>query len=766
MGLKTLMAVRAGLAAVLMGAMATVAAAQNFTIESIVVDGNRRIETSTIANFTGITPGTTLDAAALNTAIQNVRASGLFETVVPDVRGGVLFITVEEFPTVNVVDFEGNNRLSDDILKTLVRAAPRRVFSADQVEADATRIAEAYANQGRIAATVTPRIIERSDNRVDVVFEIVEGAVIEIERISFVGNRSFSDRRLRRVLESKQAGIFRLFVTRDVFIEDRLDFDRQVLADFYASRGFIDFQILSVNAELNQTRDAFFITFQVREGQQFAFGDVSIISDVPDVTTDDFNRALTTQAGDTYSPVAIDNTIERMERQALDLELNFIRIEPKIERDETTQTVNLTYVIARGERRFIERIDISGNTTTRDNVIRRQFRIVEGDPFNPREIRRTARRIRALGFFGSADVQAREGSRDGQVVLDVDVTEQPTGTFNFGLNYNSTDGAGLLLAFKERNFLGRGQAFALNVVTGSNSNTFSLDFTEPALFDRNLAFGVNLRYRRTDNNNARYDTQTVRIAPSLAFPISETGRLSTRIFYEEEDLFDANTPSGIITAEAEEGLEASAGLGYTVSFDNRRTGLNPRAGVFSRIGQDFHLTGAQKYVATNLSFGAQTTVLREDVTLSAEMDVSGLSFNSGNSRVTDRFFASANKIRGFRYGGIGPREINGNSDDALGGNYLAATRFEARFPIGLPDEYGITGGAFVDFGSVWGLEPATLDTAKGTVLYEDFTLRSTRGLSLFWNTPIGPLRFNFSRVLKKEDRDRENNFDLTIATRF
>ena len=269
MGLKTLMAVRAGLAAVFMGAMATVTAAQSFTIGSINVDGNRRIETSTIANFTGITPGATLDAAALNTAIQNVRASGLFETVTPDVRGGVLFITVAEFPTVNVVDFEGNNRLSDDILKTLVRAAPRRVFSADQVEADATRIAEAYANQGRIAATVTPRIIKRSDNRVDVVFEIIEGAVIEIERISFVGNRSFSDRRLRRVLESKQAGIFRLFVTRDVFIEDRLDFDRQVLADFYASRGFIDFQILSINAELNQTRDAFFITFQVREGQQF-----------------------------------------------------------------------------------------------------------------------------------------------------------------------------------------------------------------------------------------------------------------------------------------------------------------------------------------------------------------------------------------------------------------------------------------------------------------------------------------------------------------
>ncbi|MEO0358417.1 MAG: outer membrane protein assembly factor BamA, partial [Pseudomonadota bacterium] len=449
------------LAMALIVVLAVPALGQSIRINSIDVDGNRRIETSTIISFAGIERGAALTTSQVNDAIQRVRASGLFESVDAQVRGSTLVLTVVEFPTVNRVAFEGNRRLDDEDLARIVRISPRRIYSATQVEADAANISEAYANQGRLLATVTPRIIRRTENRVDVVFEVQEGGVVEIERISFVGNRQYSDRRLRRVLETKQAGFFRLLGGRVTFVEDRIQFDRQVLTDFYQSRGFIDFQTLGVNAELAESRDAFFLTFRVREGQQFRFGNITASSDLPQVDVDMFDRALRSRtSGAVYSPKIVEDTITRMERRAVALGLDFIRVEPRVTRNDADLTLDLDYVITRGERVFVERIDIEGNTTTLDRVVRRQFDSVEGDPFNPRAIRASAERIRALGFFGNADVNAREGSTPSQVIIDVDVAEQPTGSFSFGANFNSDDGLGFIANFREANFLGRGQALS------------------------------------------------------------------------------------------------------------------------------------------------------------------------------------------------------------------------------------------------------------------------------------------------------------------
>ncbi|WP_147125037.1 outer membrane protein assembly factor BamA [Shimia ponticola] len=746
--------------------MATALFAQSIRVSNITVDGNRRIETATIQSYTGLVPGQTVTQSELNAAVQAIRATGLFESVSATPRGNTLAITVVEFPTVNRIAFEGNNRLGDEDLQRIVRSQPRRVYNPAIAEQDADTIAQVYADQGRLAATVVPKIIRRSDNRVDLIYEITEGGLVEIERISFVGNKAFSDRRLRGVLQTKQAGILRVLVARDTFVEDRIEFDQQVLRDFYNSRGYIDFRTVSVNSELSRERDGFFLTFNVQEGQQFRVGAVTTSTTQSDIDPDTFQNALKLREGAVYSPVAIENNIARLERLALNMGLNFIQVNPRISRNDRDLTLDVDFEINRGPRIFVERIDIEGNTTTLDRVVRRQFDIVEGDPFNPREIRRSASRIRALGYFSNADVNAREGSSPDQVVVDVDVTEQPTGSFSFGGNYSSQNGFGLLASFSERNFLGRGQRLSFDLATGRDTNQFSFDFLEPGLFDRDLAAGLSVSYRTTNNASALFDTTSLSITPSLAFPVSPNGRLTLNAFARSDDLFDVNTSTAIIQAEGERGRTSTGGLGYAYSFDNRRSGLNPNAGVVFRFSQDYAFAGDDmRYIETRALAAAETRVLGEDVTLRATLEAGNLHFLEGSSRVTDRYFPSSRQFRGFDRRGFGPREINGTDNDSLGGEMFAIARLEAEFPLGLPEEYGITGGVFLDHGSVW--DAGDVSAADpGDLFYNDYTPRTVVGFSIFWTSPLGPLRFNFTDAIEKEEFDEEQTFDLTISTRF
>jgi outer membrane protein insertion porin family len=740
------------------------AQAQDFRFNAISVEGNQRIEAGTIASYLGVARGETVSAAELNDGYQRILGSGLFESVEIEPRGNTLVVRVVEFPTVNRITFEGNARIDDEALSAIVQSQSRRVFSPSTAEADAARITEAYSQQGRIAARVSPKVIRRSDNRVDLVFEVFEGGVSEVERIGFAGNQVFSDRRLRRVLETKQAGLFRALIQSDTFIEDRIEFDRQVLRDFYQSRGYVDFRTTGVNAELSDERDAYFITFNVEEGQQFSFGEITATSDLADVDPEVFQNAIRLRSGRTYSPTAVETEIARLERLAIREGLNFVRVEPRVTRNDRDLTLDVEFLLTRGERVFVERIDIEGNTTTLDRVVRRQFRVVEGDPFNPREIRESAERVRALGYFGDAQVEAREGSTPQQVVIDVDVEEQPTGSLSFGGSYSTSSGFGAAITFRERNFLGRGQQLGLGVTTGVDSSNYSFNFTEPAFLGRDLAFNFSASYLETDNASAEYDTAIGNFSTGFTFPVSENGRLNLRYGARFSDITNLEDEVGsIITAEAEQGEVWDSYLGYRYSYDTRRTGLNPNAGVLLEFGQDFGGVGGDRtFVETNLRAVAQTKIYNDDITLRATLQAGALDFSEGGSRVTDRFSLGSNLMRGFEGGGIGPREVGPDGvNDPLGGNYFAVARFEAEFPLPLPEEYGVSGGVFYDVGSLWGLEET-----NPNVLYEDFTARHVVGVSLFWDTPIGPLRFNFSEAVSKQDFDEEQNFDLTISTQF
>jgi outer membrane protein insertion porin family len=739
------------------------ATAQSLRVSQIVVEGNERVDARTIQSYTGISRGQTVSAAELNDAYQRVLASGLFESVAIEPRGGTVVVRVQEFPVILRVNFEGNRRIASDKLREITQTRARRVYNASLVEADARAIAEAYSIEGRLAARVEPRIIRRQGNAVDVVFEIAEGRQTEIERINFVGNRAFTDRRLRNVLSTRQAGLLRAFVSADIYDANRLEVDKQMLTDFYLSRGYLDFQVTDATAEVSRERDGFFVTFTLREGLPYQIGPTRVISEFPGVDAAEFQDLIRIRPNTVYSPTLIENAVARMENLALRKGYDFLRVDPRFKRDDANQILDVTFAIVRGPRIFVERIDIEGNTSTRDDVIRRQFRTSEGDPLNPREIREAAERIRALGLFKTANVDAREGSSADRVIVRAEVEEAPTGSLQFGISYGSAAGVGFTLAFAESNLMGRGQSLDLNLGIGGDYQTSSLRFVEPAFLGRDVRFAVDVLWARNQANRfSPWDSEIIRLQPSLEFSLTQRSRLELRYMVQSSGISDTATTKAVTSdvLDPELGKRSfTSSLGYSWSWDTRRSGISEDTRFLFRLSQDVAgLGGDAKYLKTEALAVAETNVLNGNVTLRAEVEGGALvGFGGYNSRALDRFFLNG-KIRGFEPYGIGPRDNNAEANP-LGGNFYAVARMEAEFPIGLPERLGIKGGVFFDAGTVWGL-----DNAAGND--DSLRLRTVAGVSLFWTSPIGPLRFNFSSALNKMPYDREQTFDLTIQARF
>jgi len=767
--LQRVVAIFLFISAVSIGLMGT-AEAQTYRFNTVSVQGNQQIDDATIIGFARIARSRSMTASELNAAYQRVAGTGFFRSVDFVPSGAQLVIRVEEYPILNRVNFEGNRRVNNDALAPVVQSRSGAVYSPAQAEADANAIAEVYAAQGRLAARVTPRLIERAGGRVDLAFEIVEGSMVEIERISFVGNRDFSERRLRNVIDTAQAGRLSMFFRVDNYNEQRIARDRGILQDFYLSRGYADAQVLSAVTELTRERDGAYVTFTIREGQQYRFGAATVQSEISGIDAARYQAAITLRPGALFSPVAIDNQIQQLERVAYQSGERFVRAEPRLSRNERQGTVDVVFALVRADRVFIERIDIQGNTTTQDNVIRRQFHVAEGDPFNPREIREAAARIRELGYFSDVQVTPQPGGAADQAVVDVQVEETTTGSLGFGLSYGANDGIGGNLTYSESNFMGRGQTVTASISTVRSARSFDFSITEPALFDRDLALGLRMGLSSTTATDAaNFSTRVIQVAPSLSFPISENARLSVRTTLMRDSISVADAPAPPETDPISPRLRREAGLGrvitgsvgYTYSLDTRYRGNTPESGFNFRFSQDAAALGDRRWLRTSALIGYEQRILSGDVTLRAEAEAGAMVHRSGFSRISERFNLSNDQMRGFRPFGIGPRD--GTTDDGLGGNYFAVARFEAQFPLGLPQEYGITGGAFVDVGSLWGIDGVA---AGETVVGSARRLRATAGLALFWDSPIGPLRFNFTTPLRREAYDRVQYFDFTIAARF
>jgi outer membrane protein insertion porin family len=756
----------------------TLTLAQGTAVFSRVdVAGNQRIEADTIRTYAGIEPGQPVTPEQLNLAVRNLFDTGLFEDVDVMPEAGRLLITVKENPTINQIAFEGNDALDDEALNEAIELRPRLAYSVAVAEADAQRIIDAYRAAGRYAASVTPVIIRQPDNRVDLVFEIDEGRVTSIQRINFIGNEVFSDRRLRRVIESNQTNWLSFIFGRTTYDADRLELDRELLRQFYLERGFVDIQVLSATAELARERTGFFLTFTVSEGQRYNFGRVSVSSAIPGLNAADFEPLLAPVADrGVYNIRLVDRVVQRMVFQAGQAGYAFVEIRPQVEKDAANRIVNINFQMVEGERVFIERIDISGNTRTLDRVIRRQFRVVEGDAFNAREIREADDRIKSLGYFKSSTVEVREGTTPGRALIDVTVEEQPTGSLSLGGAYSTSEGFLAQIQLTERNFLGRGQTVSATIAGSSQFGNFELSFTEPALFDRDLLAGFSIYYRNRDFREQSFRTSSVGFEPRLGFPTSENGRLTLRYRLSWDDIYDVQDDTSRIIQE-EEGQLSTSAVGFTYSYDRRNSIVDPTAGFILSLIQDFAGVGGDTtYSKTRGQARAYTSFFEEELVLSAELE-GGVIVAQDGDRITDRFNAGGDSFRGFARNGLGPRDFCGDDDeavctfpqqdlevdDALGGNLYSILRLDASFPIGLPQEYGVYGGLFADVGSLWGLDD--VDGSMG-VVDDGFHLRSAVGVSLFIDTPFAPLRFNYAVPLQYEDYDVTERFRFTIQTRF
>jgi outer membrane protein insertion porin family len=756
----------------------TIAGAQGTAVFSRVdVAGNQRIEADTIRAYAGIEPGVPVSPEQVNLAVRNLFDTGLFEDVQVAPEAGRLVITVVENPTINQIAFEGNDELDDDALTEAIQLRPRLAYSVAAAEADAQRIIEAYRAAGRYAAAVNPVIIRQPENRVDLVFEISEGRPTSVQRVNFVGNQAFSDRRLRRVIQTNQANWASFIFGGTSYDADRLELDRELLRQFYLERGYIDFQVLSSTAQLVRERNGFFLSFTVSEGERYDFGQVSVSSAVPGLNAADFQALLAPVAGGgVYNVKLVDRVVQRMAYQAGQAGYAFVEIRPQVTKNPGNRTVDINFQLVEGQRVFVERIDISGNTRTLDRVIRRQFHIVEGDAFNSREIREAEDRIRGLGYFKEASVNVREGTTPDQALIDVRVEEQPTGSLSLGGAFSSSEGLSAQISLTERNFLGRGQTFTATISASSEFANYELGFYEPSLFDRDLLAGFSIFYRDRNYEEQSFNTSSIGIEPRVGFPLSENGRLTLRYRLSQDGIDDVQDDTSRIIQQEEGDLITSA-VGFTYAYDRRNSVVDPTAGFILTVNQQFAgLGGDVTHSKTQGTARAYTSFFDEDLVLSAELE-GGVIVSQDGTRITDRFTTGGDSFRGFARNGVGPRDFCGDADeavctvpqvglevdDALGGNYYSVLRLDASFPIGLPEEYGIYGGLFADAGSLWGLD----ETAGSMGEVDDgFHLRAAAGISLFVDTPFAPLRFNYAVPLKREDYDVVERFRFSVQTRF
>ena len=732
---------------------------QEALVSSIIIDGNKRISSDTIVSLSKVQIGNSYSPTQLNSALQSIKKSSYFKTVDITLVNNVLIINVIENPTINSISFEGNKSLNDMNLIELIMSKQRQTLLIPQVEKDTDKIANAYADTGRISAIVTPKVIELSDNRVDLVFEITEGRITEVEKITFTGNRAFSDLRLKGVIATKQAGIFRNFIKSDTFVKNKLDYDIDLLRNFYINKGFIDFEVKS-SVELTREKDAFLINYNIKEGQQYKFSEIKFDSTKINIDEKSLIKINKIKNGSRYDSRRINKLIDEIDIYLVKNGFRFFEPVPLVSRNDENLSMDVEIQINEIQKVFVERIEVEGNSTTLDEVIRLQFDFVEGDPFNRRKVLEAVDKIRGLGFFSNVETSTRQGSVPEKIIIEVKLTEKPTGSLGIGAGYNSSDGTVFTFNINERNFLGKGQTVKLNLSSSSIEKQTAFALEDPSYLGRNLFAGISFGQTTSTPTSTPLKTSKLFFAPKLGFPLSRDSNLTVTYRFDADEVTEtpsSNTISPLISADI--GKSNKSGIILSYNIDKTNSVVNPTSGFDFKITQELNgLGGNISYSKSKLDFKTYRTMFRDDIILSTEFS-SGVIMGSDAS-ISNRFFLGGDGLKGFRNQGIGPIDSN-YSNVPLGGKYFTSLSLEASFPIGIPEEYGVFGGLFVDSGSLWGLD----NTDSGRI-DDSSEIRSALGVSIFWDTVIGPLRFNWSKPIKKEKYDVSEDFRFTIDTRF
>ncbi|TIO54215.1 MAG: outer membrane protein assembly factor BamA [Mesorhizobium sp.] len=772
-------------ALVLPGALAVqfgaTSVAEAAVVSRVEVSGNQRVDAETIRNYISIKPGKAFSSADIDSAVKALFGTGLFSDVQINQVGSTLVVKVSEYKVVNQVLFQGNKKLKDNALQAAIQLKPRATFSQQALDADVEAVKAAYRRIGRDDAAVTTQIMDLGDNRVNVVFNITEGGRTQIAAINFVGNSAFSSRRLSDVINTKRSSWLSFVLRDDVYDEDKLRADQELLRRFYYNHGYADFQVVSAVGELDDTTNKYTVTITVQEGERYNFGDISVESTIPEVDSKSLESVVETHKGDVYNAKDVEDSIVALTEKVAGSGYAFAQVTPRGDRNFENHTISVVYTIDQGTKAYVERIEIRGNDRTRDYVIRREFDVSEGDAFNQVLIQRAKKRLEALDYFDKVEISTVPGSAPDQVVLVVDVVEKSTGEFSVGAGYSTggdTPGPSVEGSITERNFLGRGQYIKLSAGGGRHSRDYSVSFTEPYFLGRRIAAGFDI-YKSTREYN-HYDTDVT--GGTIRFGLPITDSISTQLAYNisqekyslADGCLDANgqyDPNKCTISQAiRDGVaespwvksSVSLGLVYNTIDDMK----NPHEGLYiTGTTEVAGLGGDAKWVKLT----GRASVYQ---TLSEQLDLVGLvsggagyiaGYGNGDLRIFDHFQSNDRMIRGFAYGGIGPI-ANDDSGDHLGGTTYFNASAEAQFPLPvIPESFGLRGAVFADAATLYGnkLTPGLVKPGSA-----DMHLRASVGVGLMWASPFGPIRIDYAIPVEKQPGDDVQEFNFGIATRF
>ncbi|MBV9827245.1 MAG: outer membrane protein assembly factor BamA [Alphaproteobacteria bacterium] len=756
------------------------AAAGAGTIANIRIEGAQRIEKETIRSYLILQPGDNWDAEKVDGSLKALFATGLFADVKLVRDGSTLVVRVVENPIINRIAFEGNSKLADKDLNGEIQLRPRVVYTRTRVENDVRRIIELYRRHGRFAATVEPKVIQLSENRVDLVFEINEGESTGVRSINFVGNREFGDGTLRGVIDTKESRWYRFFSNADTYDPDRLTYDRELLRKFYLAEGYADFRVISAVAELTPDRDGFVLTFTVDEGERYHFGNVDVNITLKDLPKEQVMPLLTVHSGEWYNGEAVEHSIQVLTDALGNRGYAFVEVKPQITRNRDARTLDVVFDVQEGPRVYVERIDINGNVRTLDKVIRREFRLVEGDAFNTSKMTRSKDRIKNLGFFKKVDVTNSPGSSPDRTVVTVEVEEQSTGELSLGLGFSTSDGPLADISVRERNFLGRGQDLRIGTVVSFRSQQVDLSFTEPYFLDKNIAAGFDLFEVKTSPTanffsgaTPAYEQFSYGGALRAGYQITDDLRQTFKYTARSDDITDLQTNTSLFIV-LEQGTHTTSSIGQVLLYDKRDNRLEPTSGYYASLGNDFAGVGfGVEYIRNKVNAGYYYSFAPEWV-LSVTGEAGDI-FGWGGQKVLlqDRFFVGGDNLRGFESAGIGPRDAI--SGDPLGGNKYYVGSISLGVPLGLPKELGVSGHLFSDFGSLWSNDqkstqftPAQIAANGGiTPLIVDSTsIRASAGFGVSWKSPVGPVQLDLAYPIKREPFDKTQLFHVSFGTRF
>jgi outer membrane protein insertion porin family len=763
--------------------LAAPAHAQSGVIREIRVAGNRRVEPETVRSYLQLRVGDTYEAGKVDASLKALFATGLFADVRIDREGSVVVVTVAENPVINQVAFEGNSEVDTATLQSEVQLKPRAVFTRARAQADVQRILDVYRRQGRFAAVVEPKLIELEQNRVNLVFEITEGGATKVKGINFVGNQAFSESQLRDIVSTTQAGWFDFLKGTSVYDPDRLALDRELLRQYYLKNGYADARVIAANAELDRDGSGFFINFTVEEGELYHFGAVTIESSLAAVKPDAYYGELLTVSGDIYNGSLIDKTVEKLTLAIAEQGYAFVRVRPRAAADPGTRTIALAFVIEEGPRVYIERINIVGNVRTKDHVIRREFRLAEGDAFNPLLVDRAKKRLQALGLFKGVEVKRRPGSAQDRVVLDVELVEQSTGELSFGAGYSTSEGVIGDVSITERNLLGNGQFLRLKLAGSMERFQIDLSFTEPRFLDMNLAAGFDLFHKEVNQQDTSgFSSRKTGGSVRLGFPLSENLWMQTSYTIARDEIYDVNRNASVIIKDACGATDFTPGndpkcqdssywtssLGNTLTYDQRNHPKNPTRGYYLQLASDFAgLGGDVQYVRVVGESRAYYPITEKITFVGRAIGGHIEGWGGEDVRLLDLFFKGGETVRGFERSGYGPRDLLTN--DAIGGQTFWAATAEVRFPLPfIPDDLGISGAVFADAGSLFNASgrAKALDGTGAIDLADDASVRSSVGGSILWASPVGPLRLDFAKAITKQNYDELEFIRFGASTKF